>query len=158
MRPHHLSPLRPDQTYFVTSSTRQKLPLFQVEATAELFIDQLLQYRDAGKFLVHEFVVMPDHFHLLFTPLGDVTLEKGVQLIKGGFAHRLNQVAPRRSSFWSAGFTDRRVRNVEELAGIKKYIRENPVAAHLAERAEEYRFSSASGRFRLDPYPAYLSG
>jgi len=31
---------------------------------------------------------MPDHFHLLITPAHEVSLEKAVQLIKGGFSFR----------------------------------------------------------------------
>jgi REP element-mobilizing transposase RayT len=57
-----------DRTFFVTTITAQRLPIFRRETTADLFIETLLHYRDAGKFLLHEFVVMPDHVHLLITP------------------------------------------------------------------------------------------
>jgi len=35
---------------------------------AKLFLEVLLHYRQQGKYLLHEFVLMPDHFHLLITP------------------------------------------------------------------------------------------
>ena len=72
-----------DGTYFVTSSTFQKKSLLQSVRTATLFIETLLEYRSQHKYLLHEFVVMPDHFHLLITPV--VTLEKTIQLIKADF-------------------------------------------------------------------------
>jgi len=72
-----------DGTYFVTSSTFQKKALIQSERTATLFIETLLQYRSQHKYELHEFVVMPDHFHLLITPV--VTLEKALQLIRADF-------------------------------------------------------------------------
>jgi REP element-mobilizing transposase RayT len=72
-----------DGTYFVISSTSQKKALLQSERTAKLFIETLLEYRIQRKYLLHEFVIMPDHLHLLITPV--VTLEKALQLIKGGF-------------------------------------------------------------------------
>ena len=53
---------------------------------AGLLVEVLLHYRAERKYLLHEFVVMPDHFHLLLTPV--VTLERAVQFIKGGFSYR----------------------------------------------------------------------
>src|SRR6059058_4549496 len=69
--------------YFITTSTFQKRSLFQKERMARLFLEVLFHYRQQGKYLLHEFVVMPDHFHLLINPA--VTVERALQLIKGGF-------------------------------------------------------------------------
>ena len=52
-----------DRIFFVTTVTIQRLPIFRREANAKLLIDTLAHYRDAGKFLLHEFVIMPDHIH-----------------------------------------------------------------------------------------------
>jgi REP element-mobilizing transposase RayT len=68
-------------TYFITSSAFQKNSLFQSERMAQLFIDVLFHYRDQKNYLLHEFVLMPDHFHLLITPT--LSLERALQLIKG---------------------------------------------------------------------------
>jgi len=57
-----------DRTFFITSQTAQRKTIFQVHKTAELLIETLLDYRAQQKYLLHEFVVMPDHFHLLITP------------------------------------------------------------------------------------------
>jgi putative transposase len=46
----------------------------------------LYEYRARGIFRLHEFVVMPDHFHLLMTVECGMTIEKAVQFIRGGFA------------------------------------------------------------------------
>ena len=54
-------------TYFVTAGTSFKQNLLQSDHMAELFCETLLHYRDAHKFQVHAFVVMPNHFHLLLT-------------------------------------------------------------------------------------------
>ena len=53
--------------YFITASTFQKRNILQSERMAGLFLDVLLHYRAGGKYLLHEFVVMPDRFHLLIT-------------------------------------------------------------------------------------------
>jgi putative transposase len=73
-------------TYFITASTHQRRFIFQSDPLARLFVEVMLHYRQEKKYVLHEFVVMPDHFHLLLTPT--LTLERALQLIKGGFSFR----------------------------------------------------------------------
>ena len=137
-------------TYFVTSATYNRRRLFQVAATAELFLHTLQRYRKEGHFKLHAFVAMPDHIHLLLTPL-DISLERAVGLVKGGFSRGLGSKFP----VWQRGFTDHRIRNREEFMVRREYIHQNPVRARLVERAEDYRYSSA---YRARGAEAYLSG
>jgi putative transposase len=53
-----------------------------------LLIDVLRSNVAASKFQLRDFVIMPDHLHLLMTLPGDITIEKAMQLIKGGFSYR----------------------------------------------------------------------
>ncbi|MGC1372214.1 MAG: transposase [Candidatus Sulfotelmatobacter sp.] len=76
------------RTFFVTSSISEKRNLLQSNRAAELFMRVLYDYREQRKFRLHEFVVMPDHFHLLLTVGSELTIERAVQFIKGGFAFR----------------------------------------------------------------------
>ena len=141
-----------DRTFFITSVTAQRRILFQRDATGDLFVEVLLHYRSQGKYLLHEFVVMPDHFHALITPNHDVSLEKAVQFIKGGFSFRLKS----KFSVWQASFTNHRIRDEGDFERHREYIRMNPVRAGLVALAEDYRYSSRSGRFALDPMPQGL--
>jgi putative transposase len=125
-------------TYFITSVTFQRRRLFQVEANARLFLDTLQHYRTEGHYKLHAFVMMPDHIHLLITPQ-EITIERAMGLIKGGFSHHLGSSFP----VWQKGFADRRMRDAQEFIERRNYIHQNPVRAHLVERAEEYPFSSA---------------
>jgi len=54
--------------YFITASTFQKQNILQSDRMAGPFVDILLHYRESRKYLLHEFVEMQDHFHLLVTP------------------------------------------------------------------------------------------
>src|SRR6266700_1722261 len=74
--------------YFVTSRTAQGRAILQTERMATLFIDVLRGYTVSGKFKVHEFVVMRNHFHVLLTVPAGATIEKAVQMIKGSFSYR----------------------------------------------------------------------
>src|SRR5512136_2531488 len=108
-----------ESTYFATANVLQKRSLFQVEKIARLFIEVLLGYRKQKKYLLHEFVVMPDHFHLILTPTG-ITLERAMQL-KGGFSFQLNKNLKAKRDIWQPSFVDRRVRDSLEYAKFKDY-------------------------------------
>ena len=56
------------------------------ERNALLLIEVLRSNVAAGKFRLHDFVIMPDHLHLLMTLPSDTTIEKAMQLVKGGFS------------------------------------------------------------------------
>ena len=65
------------RTFFVTSSIAGKRNLLQSDRSAGLFIRVLYDYRAQGKFRLHQFVVMPDHFHVLLTVESDLAVERG---------------------------------------------------------------------------------
>ena len=104
----------------------------------------LEHYQEQNKFALHEFVIMPDHLHLLVTPESDISLERAMQLIKGGFSYRLGKM--KRGLVWQESFTNHRVRDEEDYERHALYIRMNPVRAGLVERAEDYPYSSASSK------------
>jgi putative transposase len=125
-------------TFFITTQSHDRRRLFQVTATAELLIETLQHYRHEGHYKLHAFVVMPDHIHLLLTPI-DITLERCIQLIKGGFSHHLASNLP----IWQRGFTDRRMRDRDDFLTHRTYIHDNPVRARLCQLPEDYPYSSA---------------
>ena len=131
-----------DRTFFVTSSTWEKRGLLQSARAAELLIDVLYHYRRQQKYLLHEFVIMPDHFHLLITVGAEMTVEKAVQLIKGGFAFRAGRELGFRAPVWQKGFSEVRVNEREAFFGVREYIHANPVRRGLVARAEDWEWSS----------------
>ncbi|MBZ5631179.1 MAG: transposase [Acidobacteriia bacterium] len=143
-----------NSTYFVTASSYQKQSLLQSDRMAELFIKVLYHYREQKKYMLHEFVVMPNHFHLLITP-GE-TLERSLQLVKGGFSFRAKKELGVGGEIWQTSFYDRRVRDMGEFEKMRIYIRENPVRAGLVQVAEDYPYSSANPKWQLDEVPQRL--
>jgi putative transposase len=77
--------------YFVTSQTWQRRALFSKPEAAQVLLEQILECRERGFYNLHAFVIMPDHFHGLLTPSDSTTIEKAMQMIKGGSAHRNRQ-------------------------------------------------------------------
>jgi putative transposase len=95
------------------------------------------------KIVIHDFVVMPNHVHILMTVPGEMSLEKAMRLIKGSFSFRANKELGFPGEIWQRGFSD--VRIVDELSfqQHREYIDNNPVKAGLAKSSEEYPFGSA---------------
>jgi putative transposase len=118
-------------------------PFFKAQNEAELFIDVLRTNTLASKFRLHDFVVMPDHFHVLLTVDGKTSIERAIQLIKGGYSFRRKKELGLEGEIWPPGFSDVRVRDRKSFLAHKKYIDENPVKAGLAKSAEEYPYCSA---------------
>jgi len=100
-------------------------------------IQSLYEYRERDAYLLHEFVVMPDHLHLLITPGATTTLEKAMQFIKGGSSHRIHKLRSQKMEIWQRGFYDWTIRDAGDWQQKAQYIHENPVVAKLVERPEE---------------------
>jgi putative transposase len=141
------------RTCLVTAVTAQCRRLFQVTATAELLEQTILDYRSQGKFLLHAFVIMPDHFHALITPAPQVSLEKALQFIKGGFSFRLKS----KLDVWMRSFNESQIMSEEKFVNCMRYIEENPIRRLIVATPNEYRFSSASCG-PLDPMPSHFAG
>lgn len=139
------------RTYFVTAVTAQRHSVFQVTATAELLVKTILDYRSQGKFFIHAFVIMPDHFHALITPAPDVSLEKAMQFIKGGFSFRLKS----KFDVWMRSFNESQIMTKEKFVSCVRYIEENPVRRGLVLTPKDYLFSSIAYE-PLDPMPLHF--
>jgi len=92
---------------------------------------------------IHDFVVMPNHVHVLMTVPGEMSIEKAMQLIKGGFSFLANKELGFPGEVWQRGFSDVRIVDEQSFQQHRGYIEENPVKAGLANSAKEYAFGSA---------------
>ncbi len=146
------------RTFFITTIAHDRRPIFKSVQLADLFLIVLFSYRDSGKFQIHEFVLMPDHFHAILTPNVLISLEKAVQFIKGGYSHRAKKEADYGLEIWQRSFTEHRIHDSKDYAHHVQYIHQNPVRRRLCAKAEDFPYSSANPKFILDPPPEYLRG
>jgi|SRR5579884_2587895 putative transposase len=144
------------RTFFVTSSIAGKRRLLQSHRAAKLLIDVLYDYRSQQKYWLHDFVVMPDHFHVLITVGPELSVERAVQFIKGGFAFRAGKEIEFVAPVWQRGFSEVRVSDPQAAARIREYIQQNPVMAGCVRTAAEYEYCSAYPGFILDELPQGL--
>ncbi len=91
-------------------------------------------------------VVMPDHVHMIFTPLTNreamevYSLAEIMNGVKGASAHRVNRILGRRGTVWQAESFDHVLRSSESLDAKILYLLENPARAGLVARWEDYRW------------------
>jgi REP element-mobilizing transposase RayT len=109
---------------------------------ASIVQEQLRRASSDGFCTLHAFVIMPNHVHVLCTPV--ISLPELVRRVKGSTAHQANGMLNRRGEkFWQDEFFDRIVRNDSEFGRIEQYIEWNPVKAGLVARPELFPWSSA---------------
>jgi len=95
------------------------------------------------KYYMHTVVVMPDHVHMIISPLPD---PDGVGYgfaeitggIKGASSHTINKLLGRRGRVWQAESFDHILRGDEELGKKCRYIAENPVRKNLVASPDGY--------------------
>ena len=112
-------------------------------AVADMVVEAI-QYNAIilGHYVLHAFVVMPNHVHLLATPA--VALPKLTKSLKGITAKRANAMLGLTGRpFWQEESYDHLVRHEREYEKIRDYIEGNPVRAGLVSETSEYRWSSA---------------
>jgi REP-associated tyrosine transposase len=139
----HANPSRilsPSRTFFLTTKTSLGRALLQSERNATLLIDVLRSYVARHKFQVHDFVVMPDHVHLLVTVGEGMSIEEAMQLIKGGFSFRLRKDFGYMGEVWQRGFREAQVCNRQSYSRYRHYIAQNPVKAGLADSPEKFPY------------------
>lgn len=98
---------------------------------------------------------MPDHFHLLLTPLG-ILLENAPQFIKGGFSYPAKKELGSKIQLWERGYMDHRIRDCDDYANHVAYIYANPVQARMVRAPEEYPYWSAHRGLDVGPCPQGL--
>jgi putative transposase len=135
MRPSRERMRKGKSVYFVSAQTTDRMPFFRHERWARLMI-AMLEHDGQRDFRLHAFVIMPDH--LLITPAE--TVERSVQLIKGGFSFRAKREFDWRGEIWQPGFTEHRVRDDQDWKHHVDYIRMNPVRSGLVEDSALYPY------------------
>ena len=133
--PHVPPPwVRPGELFFVTVCCRRRgvNTLARAEVARPVF-DAVESYAAAERWYVRLMVLMPDHLHALATVPAEASLP---QVVRGWKRYLARAVAIE----WQRDFFDHRLRNDESLEAKSAYIRNNPVRAGLAARAEDWPY------------------
>ena len=135
--PHYQVPGRP---IFVTFCKLIRDPF--PDAARDLILAHCL-YDRGRRIDLWAAVVMPDHVHLLLTPLADeqgwpYPLPAILKLIKGISARSVNKILGMSGPVWQEESFDHTLRSDGSLQEKLEYIRQNPVRRGLAAKPEDY--------------------
>ncbi len=105
-----------------------------------------LKHFDGERYHLHAWCVMPNHVHVLATPLGCSTLSSIIHSWKSYTAKRANKRLGRRGALWMQEYFDRAIRDERHFITAVEYIENNPVKAGLCKQATDWEWSSARDR------------
>lgn len=107
-------------------------------------VAQALSHFDQSRYVLHEWVIMPNHVHAIVWPMPNHLLSGILKSWKQYTArHGKRLLGLKTEEFWQREAYDHWIRNDEEKARIARYIRNNPVSAGLCARPEDWQWSSA---------------
>src|SRR5947208_3559295 len=133
---------KPDREHYITFVTHQR---WELPPIARDLVLQHCLHDNGSKMRVHIAVVMPDHVHMIFTPLSSenrepFSFEEIIGSIKGASAHSINRALHRSGRVWQDESFDHVVRCDEHLNKKIDYVRENPVRKGLVSKPEDYKW------------------
>jgi putative transposase len=143
-------------THFITAPAFHRKRIFQNQRYGDLFAETLMRFRQDNAVLIHDYVIMPDHVHLLLTVHGDVSGAAALQKLQETFAHELKLQYGYAGEVWETSFHNKEIKTPEECALTVKKIHSNPVRVGFCEQPGQYRMSSKSSHWVLDPLPEGL--
>jgi hypothetical protein len=94
---------------------------------------------------LEDFIVMPNHVHVLVSPLGKHTLSEITQAWKSTAAHRVNKLMGCTGTFWQKESFDHIVRSAEQAQKFRQYIQENPRGLSGSEAPVAFSFQKSGG-------------
>ena len=139
--PHLQRDYKPHFITFVTKN-RRVLAVWARQTVLDCCI-----HDHAKKYNLRVVVVMPDHVHLILTPLMDergrriLPLPQIMKAIKGTSSHAINRMLGTHEVIWQEESFDHVLRSSESLDAKIDYILQNPTRAGLVNVASEYPWS-----------------
>ena len=103
------------------------------DPTIGTIVADALRHFDGKRYELAAFVVMPNHVHVLFRPLGKHRLSAIVQSWKGFTAREINRRTGKLGRLWQPEYRDRLIRSERHFNAVVEYIRRNPEMARLRE-------------------------
>jgi putative transposase len=133
-----------NRTMLITIATLNRKPFFSNPVFAREAIETLYRVRDRHPFQMYAFVIMPDHCHFLLHIPPPQRISNIIGTYKSGMT--FNTGIPR---LWQPRSHMRIIRTGAHH--VLRYIHMNPVEASMVLSPDEYPWSSASGKWMVDP-------
>jgi REP element-mobilizing transposase RayT len=132
--------------YHITARGNERKRIFLDGKDRKKFLGILADYHDRYGILIHSYVLMNNHYHLILeTPRGN--LLKVMHGLNGGYTGYFNRKYGRTGHLFQGRYKGIIVDKDSYLIPLSRYVHLNPIRAGVVERPEQYRWSS---------YPGYI--
>ena len=125
--------------HFVTFSCYRRRPYLNDDHSRTIFLNVLEQLRARHQFYVFDYVLMPEHVHLLMSEPKLQKLEDTFRALKTETSKRLKGNRPR---YWQRRYYDWNVLTHPNFVEKLRYIHRNPVSRGLVETPIDWAWSS----------------
>ena len=129
--------------YHVTSRGNLRERIFFDDRDRDNFIDILKRTKERYSYILHAYVLMDNHYHLLIeTPLAN--LKQIMQNINTSYSVSINKKYGRNGHLFQGRYKAIIVDKENYLLELSRYIHLNPVRANIVKYPGEYKWSSYS--------------
>jgi putative transposase len=152
-------PLRieyPGAVYHITSRGNARQDISLIDKDRLKFLEILGQVVDRFNWLCHAYCLMPNHYHLLIETI-DPTLSRGMRQLNGVYTQAFNRRHNRAGHVFQGRFKAILVEKEPYLLELSRYVVLNPVRAHTARAAKDWRWSSYRAMAGLTDRPLFLT-
>lgn len=131
--------------------------VFFCDSDRELFLTLLEEAARRFQWIVIQFCLMTNHFHLLIETPVTPTLSGGMKWLTQTYVQRINKKYGRVGSLFQGRYKNHLVEDGTYLLEVLRYIANNPVEAKIVERAEDWKWGSHRAVVGLDRMPQWMS-
>jgi len=133
-----------NQIYLITTVTQHRQIIFTNFNLARIVVNAMRNQHLQQNVSSLAFVIMPDHFHWLFSLQNNCTLADIMHSVKGRSARQRQQICRNRNELeegqvlWQKGYHDHAIRQEEDIQKIARYIVANPLRAGIVTNIANY--------------------
>lgn len=152
-------PLRiefPGAFYHVTARGNERKPIYRTDVDRCQFLAVLADIVDHYHLLLHAYVLMDNHYHLLVETI-EANLGRAMPDLNGAYAQCFNRRHHRIGHLLQGRYKAPLVQRDAYLLELSRYVHLNPVRAHMVARAEDYAGSSAGAYVGTCAPPPFLT-
>ena len=145
----------PDYALHITQRGNYRQSVFYTDEDRDYFLSLVDHHADQRQVLVHGYVLMSNHFHLVATGQVEHGVSRFMQCVTGQYAQYLHGRLNRRGRLWQSRFYSCVLDGRHFLTALA-YVDLNPQRARMVERATDYRWSSAAAHSGSSAAPGWL--
>lgn len=116
--------------------------VFFAEEDFRKYLNELALASDEYECLIHAYVLMTNHIHMLVTPTTETTLSLMMQSIGRKYVRYINGAYRRSGTLWEGRFKSALVESEQYFLTCSRYIELNPVRAGMVKTPDQYKWSS----------------